>query len=94
MKTKFTVHVHCIQYSWEQKGEFQLYSVQLPDSEYRSYVCSQEVEIEMPEDYDATAQKITALEEQKSKLKSEFVDAVIEIDDKIGKLQAIEYTAE
>ena len=86
MKIKSIVYVHYVKYSWEEVGEYQIYSALLADSEYRSFVCSHEIELEVPDLYDPTAQQIAALEEQKSKLKSEFVDAVIEIDNRIGNL--------
>jgi hypothetical protein len=56
-------------------------------------VCEQVIEIEVPEDYDPTAQQIAALESQKVKVMSESYDTVKEINDRISKLQALEYTA-
>jgi hypothetical protein len=93
MKIKTTVHVHYQQYSWETTGSFQVYSCKMDDSEHRTYVGEQEVEIEVPEDYDPRAQKIAALQKYKAKIMADYQKSVTEINDRISKLQAIEYTA-
>jgi hypothetical protein len=51
-------------------------------------VCSQEIEIEVPDDYDPRAQKITALEKQKQNVMAEYQKTVTEINERINKLQA------
>ena len=57
-------------------------------------MCSQEIEIEVPDDYDPRAQKITALEKQKQNVMAEYQKTVTEINERINKLQALEYTNE
>ena len=93
MKIKITAHIHHNQYSWDEKGEYQLFCVKLDDCEHRTYVGEQEIEIEVPDDYDPRAQKIAALEKQKQKVMAEYHKTVTEINERISKLQAIEYTA-
>jgi hypothetical protein len=65
----------------------------MDDDEYRTYVGQQEIEIDVPEDYDPTAQKVAALEKQKCKVMADFQQTVDKINEKISKLQALEYTA-
>ena len=93
MKIKITAHIHHNQYSWDETGEYQLFCVKLDDCEHRTYVGEQEIEIEVPDDYDPRAQKIAALEKQKQKVMAEYHKTVTEINERISKLQAIEYTA-
>lgn len=93
MKIKATVHVHYVQYSWQNNGEFQVYSAKLEDSEHRTYVGEQEIEIEVPDDYDPREQKIAALEKYKLKVMGEYQKTVTEINERISKLKALEYTA-
>ena len=93
MKIKLTAHIHFIKYSWEPEGEFQLFSVKLDDSNYRTYVSAQEIEVDVPDNYDPRAQQIAALEKQKQKVMADFQKSVTEINDLISKLQAIEYAA-
>lgn len=93
MKVKATVHIHYSQYSWEEKGEFVVYSCQLEDAEHRTYVGEQEIEIEVPDDYDPRAQKIAALEKHKLKIMGDYQKMVTEINERISKLKALEYTA-
>jgi hypothetical protein len=90
---KMTAHIHFVKYLFQTKGEFELFSVKLDDVEYRTYVCSQEVEIDVPEDYDPRAQQIAVLEKEKQKAMADFQKSVDEINEKISKLQALEYTA-
>ena len=90
---KTTVHIHYVKYSWETKGKFELFSYQLDDAEYRTYICSQEVEIDVPADYDPRAQQIAVLEKQKQKVMADFQKSVDDINERISKLQALEYTA-
>jgi hypothetical protein len=93
MKITTTVHIHYCQWSFEPKGEFQVFSCKLEDSEFRTYVGEQEIEIDVPDDYDPRAQKIAALEKQKQKVMADYQKTVTEINDRISQLQAIEYTA-
>jgi len=93
MKVKTTIHIHFIKYLWEEKGEYIVFSQKLDDCEHRTYIGEQEIEIEVPDDYDPTAQQIAALQKEKEKAQEEFSKKVASINERISKLQAIEYTA-
>ena len=93
MKVKTTIHIHYNQYSWEQTGDYTVYSCKLDDTEQRTYVCEQEIEIEVPDNYDPRAQKIEALQAQKEKIMADYQKTVTEINARISKLQAIEYAS-
>jgi hypothetical protein len=94
MKIKTTVYVHFQKYEWEEKGTYQIYSFKAnDDDENRTFVCEQEIEIEVPDNYDPTAQMIAALEAQKEKAMLDYSKTVMEINTRISKLQALEYTA-
>jgi hypothetical protein len=93
MKIKTTVHIHFQKYTWEDKGDFQVFSCKLEDSDSRTYVGPQEIEIEVPEDYDPRAQQIAALEKHKQKVMADYQNMVTEINARISNLQAITYTA-
>jgi hypothetical protein len=93
MKVKTTVHIYHSQYSWEKKAKFQVYSLKIDDTEHMTYVGSQEIEIDVPDSYDPTAQKIAALQKEKEMAQQEFAKKVASINERISKLQAIEYTS-
>jgi len=93
MQVKTTVHIHFQKYSFDEKGEFQVFSFKLDDAEHRTYVCEQEVEIEVPDNYDPRAQQIAALEKQKQNVMADYQKMVTEINERISNLQALEYTA-
>jgi hypothetical protein len=90
---KMTAHIHFVKYAFQKEGEFQLFSHKLDDAEFRTYVCSQEIEIDVPADYDPRAQQIAALEKQKQEAMADFQKSVDDINERISKLQALEYTA-
>lgn len=93
MKIKLTAHIYYAQYSWEQMGQYQIIYVKLEDDEHRTYIGEQEVEIEVPDDYDPRAQKIAALMKKKQKIMADYQRTVTEINDRISNLQALEYKA-
>jgi hypothetical protein len=93
MKIKITVYVHQNQYSWQEAAEFSIHSFRMPDTEHRTYICEQEIEVDIPDNYDPTAQQLAALQKEKEKAQEEFSKKVASINERISKLQAIEYTA-
>jgi len=93
MKSTTTIHLHFQKYSWQKEGKFQVFSCQLDDTEDRTYVGPQDIEIDVPEDYDPRAQQIAALEAIKQKVMADYQISVMGINDRISKLQALEYTA-
>ena len=92
MKIKLTAHIHFRKYHWDEKGEYQILYVALPDDETLTYICAQEVEVEIPDNYDPRAQQVAALEKQKQKIMADYQVMVEEINNRISKLQALEYT--
>ena len=93
MKVKIKAHVYFTKYSWEKEGKYEIYSFKVDDTEDMSHVGQQEFEVEVPEKYDPTAQQLAALQKEKEKAQEEFSEKVASINERISKLQAIEYTA-
>ena len=93
MKIKTTVHIFYSQYSWEETGEYLVFYAKVDDDEHRTYVGEQEIEIEVPDNYDSRAQKIEALQAKKLKIMADYQKTVTEINARISKLQAIECAA-
>jgi len=91
MKTKHTIHIHQSQYAWEDKPEFIVYTHKFEDSDTRIHICSQEIEIEIPDSFDPRARQIAALEKEKKKLMAEYQKTMLSIADRLSKLQAITY---
>ena len=89
MKIKTTVHIHYSKCSWEETHEYLVFSHKMNDTDYRSHICEQEIEIEVPDDFDPRAQQIAALEAQKKKVMAQYQKTVTEITERINKLQAI-----
>ena len=93
MKIKIKAHVFFQKYSWEEEGEYQLFFTRVDDDDSRTWVCEQEVEIEVPDNYDFRAQQVAALNTQLQKVRAENHMRENAILDRISKLQALEYTA-
>ena len=93
MKVKTTIHIYFATHPWNEAGEYQVIYAKLSDDEFRTYVCSQDIELDVPDNYDPTAQQLAALQKEKDKAQEEFSKKVASINERISKLQAIEYTA-
>jgi len=94
MKTiTIPMYVYFQKYHWESEGSYTAYSFRTPDTESLTFVSQKDVEFEVPKNYDPTAQKIAALEAEKEKAQHDFAKSVAAINDRIAKLQALEYTA-
>lgn len=90
MKVKVTAHVHYKKWQWEDKGEFEVFTFKLDDTEFRAYINEQEIEIEVPDNYDPREQQIAALQKQKQKVMADFQVTVDKINEQISNLQCIE----
>jgi hypothetical protein len=93
MKVKTALYVYHNQYSWQDQPEITAFTYRVDDNEHRTFVGEQEVELHIPDEYDPRAQKIAALEKQKQKIMAEYQKSVTDINERISKLQALEYTA-
>ena len=93
MKILTTIFVYFRKYHWESNGTYQVLNWKVADDDSLTFVCEKEIEIEVPEDYDPTAQMIAALQAKKEKAMSDYNTMVMEINIRISKLQALEYKA-
>ena len=92
MKIKTTLYIYFCQYTWEAEGKFVPFVYQ-HDSDHYTFVCEQDIELEVPDNYDPREQQIVALKEKRQKVMVDFQKSIEEINDRISKLNALEYTA-
>jgi hypothetical protein len=92
MKIKVTAHVYYSKLANDYKGGFQVLCFKAPDDDYRVWVSEQDVEIDVPENFDPRQSEVAALEARKIKAMADYHKTVTEINDRISKLQALEYT--
>ena len=92
MKVKTALYVYHNQYAWQDQGTYDAYTWKAEDTEIRTCVGQQEVELEIPDNYDPRAQQVAALENHKQKVMADYQKTVDTINEKISKLQALEYT--
>lgn len=90
MKIKVTAHIHYSKYHWEDNAEYVIYSFKVDGSSHMTYVGEQEIEVDIPDNYDPRNQQIAALNAQKEKLNKEFSESVMKINKQINSLMAIE----
>ena len=93
MKKIVRMYVYFSKYSFETTGSWTAFSFRTADTESMTFVCEQDVEFDIPENYDPTAQKIAALQVEKEKAQEAFHKSIHQINERISKLQALEYTA-
>jgi len=93
MKIKTTLYIYRTQYAWQEKGSYDAYTFIAGDNENRTLVGEQEVELDIPDNYDPRAQQIAALVASKQELMADYQKSITSINNKISKLQALEYTA-
>jgi hypothetical protein len=91
MKLKITIYIHYRKYAWESNGYYFALPSIFEDEDSRVYVGPQEVEIEVPEDFDPRPAQIAALDAQKQKIMADFNKSVADINERISRLQALEY---
>jgi hypothetical protein len=89
MKIKTTVHIYYCKDVWDEKAIFEVFSYRLDDTDYRTHVGEQEIEIKVPDKYDPRAQQIEALEKKKQKVMADYQKTVTEINNRINNLKAI-----
>lgn len=93
MKVKTALYVYHNQYPWQEEGDYEAFTFKAENTENRSFVGQQDVELDIPDGYDPRQQQIAALVASKQKLMADYQKSVNDINEKISKLQALEYTA-
>ena len=93
MKIKTTIYIHYAKWDWDERGTFEIFIFKADDNDHRTFVCEQEIEIEVPDNYDPRAQQIAALQAQATKAAADYQKTVTDIQRRIAELQAIEFTA-
>lgn len=89
MKVKTTIHIFQSQYPWDDVQKYDIFSVKLDDSEHRAYIGEQEIEIDVPDNFDPREKQIAALEKQKQKVMADYQKTVTDINVRINNLKAI-----
>jgi len=93
MKITKTVYIFLTQWAWQDTADYEVYSFKIGDTDFRTFVCEQTVELDVPDQYDATAQKIAALNAEAEELTEKYLKDVEALRVKVSNLQALEYTA-
>lgn len=91
MKVTIKGYVTCQQYAWDDKPTFSFYSFD-PTGYDESIVkvMEHEFEVEVPDNFDPRPGQIAALKAKKERVQAEFSKRVMEIDEQINSLLAIE----
>jgi hypothetical protein len=90
MKIKTKLHIYFCKYNWETEGRFLPFPNQF-QSDDCTFVCEQEIEMDIPDNYDPRKQQIVALKEKRQKVMADFQKSIEAINDQISKLNALEY---
>jgi len=93
MKTKMHLFIYFEKWTNDVEGTYIALCFKTEDTNYRTFVCEQDVEIEIPDNYDPTQQQIASLQAQHDLAFKKFSELAAGIKHQISKLQALEYTA-
>jgi hypothetical protein len=93
MKTKMHLFIYFDKWPTADEGTYEAFCFKTEDTSFRTFVCEQDVEIEVPDNYDPTQQQIASLQSQHDLAFKKFTELAAEIKNQISKLQALEYTA-
>lgn len=93
MNIETTLFIHQMQWGRSEAPTYYVSTGQASESEYCSFICTQQVVLVVPDDYDPTAQKIAALEAQHAEAFEKFSKQAAEIKERISKLQSLEFKA-
>lgn len=94
MKVTIKGFIHWKQPHYAGDEEFSFYPFEWKDSEYnggRIVVMPHSFEVDVPDDFDPTAKQIAALEKEKAKVRKEFNARIAQLNEQIGKLQALTF---
>lgn len=95
MKTTINAFLHYHKYEWDENPTYMLFNCDMGSCgpEY-VLIGVQEVEVEIPDDFDPRPQQIEALKEAKQKILAETQIKVNNIEEQIQRILAIEYKPE
>ena len=78
-------------YQCNEVWEPDLWAFKTSDSENRVFVSEQTVEVDTPKDFDPVPKQVAALQAEKREAMAAYQEKVAEINERLSKLQAIEY---
>lgn len=55
------------------------------------FVCAHDIEVDVPDNFNPVPSQIAILEEQKAKVRDEFNARIAQLNEQIGKLQALTF---
>ena len=93
MKIKLQLFVYYDKWDFETEASYTALTFKTENTRYRTFVCEQEVEVEVPDNYDPTQQQIASLKAEHDLAFTKFTEFDADIKNRISKLQALEYTA-
>ena len=79
-------------YDWSDKPVVNFCPWKPSEDHETAIVCPHEFEVEVPDDFNPVPKMLAGLEEKKRELRVRLAKELAEIDDRISKLQAIEYS--
>lgn len=90
MKIKTALYVFHEQHSWQNEPTYAAYTFKPSDTDARTFINEQHVDLYIPDGYDPRAQQIAALEAHKQTLMADFQKSLTNINASITNLQALE----
>jgi len=90
MKIKLDGFIVWKKYDYEKEGTFYFRSGEMEDRGYVT-VMPYSMEVEVPDNFNPVPKQVAILEKQKAKVRADFNQRIAELNDQIGKLQALTF---
>jgi hypothetical protein len=88
MKIKVTVYTFYQKYTWDTEGRYVVYSLKINCDANNTFICEQEVEIDIPDNFDMAQEQISTLVKRKEKINDEYIKAIATIDDQLDAIKS------
>ena len=76
--------------SWKKEGEFSFWGFEVNSMGYVT-VMPHSMEVDVPDNFNPVPDQIAQLEREKAKVRQEFNDRIAQLNEQIGKLQALTF---
>lgn len=92
-KRTIKAFVHFEQEPWMDKPKFSVYGCDMSSCGY-VFIREQDIEVDIPDDFNPIALQIASLEKKKTALRAKLAEELMNIEDRISELSALSYEPE
>ena len=88
MKISIKVYVYYQKYAWDSEGRFVAFSLKINSDSSNTFICEQDVSIEIPDSFNIGEQQIATLLKQKEKISQEYSSEIEKLNHEIDLIKS------